>query len=408
MLPQEFVLQTRYVMGQERFERYLRSFSEEPPVSIRLNPLKTGSAAWKVDGAEPVPWCETGYYLRQRAPFTFDPLFHCGCYYVQEAASMFLSEILRQTAPQAETALDLCAAPGGKTTLLRSLLPESCVLYSNEPVRNRASVLVENVAKWGYGLHYVTNGYAKDYLESGLTFDVVLCDVPCSGEGMFRRDEATIGEWSPQAVAKCQRLQREILTDAWRMLNDGGLLIYSTCTFNIKENEENIAWLLSEHSDAGTVKIDVEEEWHVTGSLMEGFHEPVYRFIPGISRSEGLFVCVLRKSGSAATPHVREKERKKTAPKASLHIVYPDNKRAAATPQALVPLSYADALRYLRGEALTLPYSAPRGIVGLTFQGHILGQAKNIGSRANNLYPKEWRIRTAHLPNEYEAILIPA
>ena len=220
-LPLIFTEQTRKLMGDERFERYLRAFEEEPPVSIRLNPKKAEGLS--VADGEQVPWCRGGYYLPQRPNFTMDPLLHAGCYYVQEAASMFLDEVLHQmhnayvnhqpSAIRPQTALDLCAAPGGKSTLLRSALPGDCVLYSNEPIRNRASILLENVTKWGYENHHVTNCYPRDYRRAKQPFDLILCDVPCSGEGMFRKDPATIREWSPQNVEKCWQLQREIVSE---------------------------------------------------------------------------------------------------------------------------------------------------------------------------------------------------
>ena len=421
-LPTVFTEKTRQLMGDERFERYMRSFEEPVPVSIRLNPKKLAVGNWQLAVShEQVPWCRNGYYLQQRPNFTFDPLFHAGCYYVQEAASMFLDEVLRQLAisnwplaisqeskanSQKLTALDLCAAPGGKSTLLRAALPESCVLYSNEPIRNRASILLENVTKWGYDNHYVTNAYPKDYRKSKMKFDVILCDVPCSGEGMFRKDETTIREWSPQQVEKCWQLQRDIVSDAWRCLNDGGLLIYSTCTFNTKENEENIRWMLSEFDDAQIVPIETKPEWNITGSLLNGFDEPVYRFIPGISRGEGLFMCVLSKGESLTV-----RSRRTASPKPS------DRKSEAiglkplisdVTLQASdinVELTYAQAMAYLRHEALVLPEDTPRGLVNVCFMGHPLGLVKNIGTRANNLYPKEWKIKTPHIPTEYEPIL---
>lgn len=300
-LPVAFTEKTRQLMGEERFERYLQSFEEEPPVSIRVNTLKMAEGSWKIEDATPVPWCRNAFYLQKRPNFTMDPLLHAGCYYVQEAASMFLDEVFNTPLPWGGVggglALDLCAAPGGKSTLLRSALPKDCVLYSNEPIRNRANILLENVTKWGYENHIVTNNYPKDYRRSKLRFDLILCDVPCSGEGMFRKDEATIREWSEQNVEKCWQLQREIVDDAWACLNPGGLLIYSTCTFNTKENEENIRYFLEQYDDIEVVPVDVKPEWHITGSLLDGFHEPVYRFIPGITRSEGLFMCVLRKRG---------------------------------------------------------------------------------------------------------------
>ena len=412
-LPAAFTEKTRQLMGEDRFERYLQSFEEEPPVSIRLNTQKMAEdkgLRLEVIHGEPVPWCRNGYYLQQRPSFTMDPLLHAGCYYVQEAASMFLDEVLRQlhnayvsrqpSAIRPLNALDLCAAPGGKSTLLRSALPADCMLYSNEPVRNRANILLENVTKWGYKNHIVTNNYPKDYRKSKLMFDLILCDVPCSGEGMFRKDEATIHEWSEQNVEKCWQLQREIVSDAWACLNEGGVLIYSTCTFNTKENEENIRWILEEFDDAEVLKVETKPEWNITGSLLEGFDEPVYRFIPGISRGEGLFMCVMRKNGITARP-----QRHYGSLPTTLRLVANDITARQDEAVTSVDLSYQEAMKFLRGETLTFPPDTPRGIVEVCFDGHPLGLMKNIGNRANNLYPKEWRIRTTHIPNEYEAIL---
>ena len=401
-LPVAFTEKTRQLMGEERFERYLQSFEEEPPVSIRVNTLKMAEGSWKIEDATPVPWCRNAFYLQKRPNFTMDPLLHAGCYYVQEAASMFLDEALRQVAVSPKlTALDMCAAPGGKSTLLRSALPKDCVLYSNEPIRNRANILLENVTKWGYENHIVTNNYPKDYRRSKLRFDLILCDVPCSGEGMFRKDEATIREWSEQNVEKCWQLQREIVDDAWACLNPGGLLIYSTCTFNTKENEENIRYFLEQYDDIEVVPVDVKPEWHITGSLLDGFHEPVYRFIPGITRSEGLFMCVLRKRGEKREVRGERSDQRQKQERA-LTILSP---LTTLHSPLQVPLTYHQAIAYLRHEALVLPEETPRGLVTVCFQDHPLGLVKNIGSRANNLYPKEWKIKTTHIPNDYEAIL---
>ncbi len=422
-LPAEFTASTRLLIGDERFERYLHSFEEEAPVSIRLNPRKSGE--WRVESGEEVPWCRHAYYLKSRPNFTMDPLFHAGCYYVQEASSMFLDEIIRQlkggsklstlNIPEQSSptrslsqlsTLDLCAAPGGKSTLLRSALPEESILYSNEPIRNRASILAENVQKWGYANHLVTNNYPKDYRKSKLRFDIILCDVPCSGEGMFRKDEATIREWSPQNVEKCWRLQREIVADAWECLNEGGLLIYSTCTFNTKENEENIRWILEEY-DAEVLKVETKPEWNITGSLLEGFNEPVYRFIPGITRGEGLFICALKKGNKPFVPWHGTKCSigwNKVFHRVEQSVpCHGTNGKDASFPQT--ELSYPQAMAYLRHEALVLPEDTPRGLVEVCFLGHPLGLVKNIGNRANNLYPKEWKIKTTHIPNEYEPIL---
>ena len=381
-------------MGRERFERYLHSFEEDAPVSIRLNPKKMAEGGWKMDDVVEVPWCRNAFYLKSRPNFTFDPLFHAGCYYVQEAASMFLDEALRQHLPadaHPMAALDLCAAPGGKSTLLRAALPAACVLYSNEPMRNRASILLENVQKWGYENHLVTNLFPKDYRKAKMRFDVILCDVPCSGEGMFRKDEATIKEWSRQNVEKCWQLQRDIVSEAWQCLNEGGLFIYSTCTFNTKENEENIRWMMDELG-AKVLPVETKAEWHITGSLLEGFAEPVYRFIPGITRSEGLFMCVMRKAGENTG-----RAKKQSVPTMTTLDLHADAPR--------VELTYGQAIDYLRHEALVLPPDTPRGIVEVCFMGQPLGMAKNIGNRANNLYPKEWRIKTTHVPQDYEPVV---
>ena len=418
MFPPEFVNGLTERLGADRAEKVLSALAGEPAVSVRVNPFKMTIAALRDHfgplAGDPVGWApEEGFYLNDRPSFTFDPLFHAGCYYVQEASSMFLDEVLRQmhnayvnyqpSAIRPLTALDLCAAPGGKSTLLRSALPADCVLYSNEPIRNRASILLENVTKWGYENHIVTNCYPRDYRQAKMKFDLILCDVPCSGEGMFRKDEATIREWSPQQVEKCWQLQREIISDAWACLNDGGFLIYSTCTFNTKENEENIRWMLQEF-DCEVVPIETKPEWNITGSLLEGFTEPVYRFIPGITRGEGLFVCVIRKQ-----MRNEKLEMRNDAPRSSAKNISSLNHLHSSF---LIPhssfkieLSYQEALKFLRGETLTFPSDTPRGIVEVCFEGHPLGTMKNIGTRANNLYPKEWRIKTTHIPNDYETIL---
>ena len=393
-LPADFVAETRRIMGDERYNRFVGAFDEEAPTSIRVNPRIVGDGCF--DGEKQVPWCSEGYYLNDRPQFTFDPLLHAGCYYVQEASSMFVTHVLRTVDSNhtSQFALDLCAAPGGKSTALRSVLPDDCVLISNEPMGNRAQILLENVTKWGGPNHIVTNNYPRDFRKAKLKFDLILCDVPCSGEGMFRKDPNAISEWSAQNVEKCRQLQREIVADAWECLNPGGLLIYSTCTYNTKENEENIRWILDTY-DAQVLDIPVDPSWNITGSLLEGFNEPVYRFIPGITRGEGLFVCALRKAGSLEPKPFNAK-------KLALKVLDAEFEKS----DVCVDVDYATALKYLRGEALVLPADTPRGIVTITYQGQPLGPAKNIGNRANNLYPKAWRIKSTHLPSEAPNILM--
>ena len=432
MLPEAFLQQMKALLGEDRLASYLSAFAEEPPVSIRVNPLKLISNEQLVMsnydyiqsqrdflnagtnhnysllithyslGKEMVPWCPLGFYLPTRPNFTFDPLLHAGCYYVQEAASMFIHHIISNELSlhsSISKVLDLCAAPGGKSTCALGALPPETELWSNEPVRNRASILSENMQKWGYPNCHVTNNYPRDYACSGMQFDVILCDVPCSGEGMFRKDPRTIGEWSPQNVEKCWRLQREIVADAWQCLRPGGMVIYSTCTYNIKENEENVRWMIDEF-DAELVAIPVLSEWNITGSLLPGFQGPVYRFIPGITRSEGLFVAVLRKKGGA---YSGSKSKKKAGADKLFQLNALLMNADPSLPTA--DLDYATAIGYLRGESIVLPADTPRGLVTVMFQGHALGQVKNIGTRANNLYPKEWRIKSTHVPGSYEKIV---
>ena len=386
-------------MGEERLNRFLGAFDEEAPTSIRINPRKI-SQKNNHPSVTPVPWCAEGCYLEDRPQFTFDPFFHAGCYYVQEAASMFVTHVVRSLLPScfptgSIEALDMCAAPGGKSTALRTVLPEGSLLVSNEPIPTRAQILLENITKWGWSDSIVTNNYPRDFRKAKTTFDLILCDVPCSGEGMFRRDPATINEWSLQNVEKCWRLQREIVADAWECLTPGGILIYSTCTFNIKENEENVRWIM-ENYDAEILEIPTDPSWNITGSLLSGFDAPVYRFIPGITQSEGLFMAVFKKRGVRNV--LRQKNLQKIQGLKDISLDIPQS-------TFHVELSYSEALKYLRGEALILPADTPRGIVNVTYRGITLGPVKNIGNRANNLYPKAWRIKTTHLPTEEIKIL---
>ena len=391
-------------MGEARFNRFLEAFNEDAPVSIRLNPRHLTKCQTLCE----VPWCQEGFYLEGRPQFTFDPLFHAGCYYVQEASSMFVTHVLRQLVKEPIEMLDLCAAPGGKSTAARAVLPEGSTLVSNEPIPNRAQILLENITKWGWPDCTVTNHSPRDFRKAKLKFDVILCDVPCSGEGMFRKDPETIREWSPQNVEKCWRLQREIVADAWECLNPGGILIYSTCTYNTKENEENVRWIMETY-DAEILAVLTQPEWNITGSLLEGFEAPVYRFIPGLTRGEGLFICALRKS-SRKEEGGRRKENtlKKELLQKNKCLKIMDITDLLPPSSFLLPqidISYPDALRYLRGEALVLPADTPHGLVTVTYKGFPLGPAKNIGNRANNLYPKPWRIKTTHLPSEEITIL---
>ena len=416
-LPADFEQYTRRLMGEKLFAIYLNGLSEEAPVSIRINPFKCPSDVFIPLQDSIVPWSEYGYYLTHRPNFTFDPLFHAGLYYVQEASSMFHEHVIRQLMKEFSfnnlNVLDLCAAPGGKSITIRSVLPDESILYSNEPNRTRAQILMENMQKWGHPNVIVTNNYARDFQKARLLFDIVIADVPCSGEGMFRKDQHSIQEWSVQNVEKCRNLQREIISDIWPCLKPNGFLVYSTCTFNARENEENVNWI-AEELGADYVTIDTKEEWGITGSLID--EHPVYRFIPGKTRGEGLFVAVLKKRSD-------DEMFQNIHPKTSYLRVMTDeqplssNKKKDIPPHSKalsirldrqefpnVEINYSQAISYLRKEAIVLPIETPKGIVLLTYQDIPIGFAKNIGNRANNLYPTEWKIKSTHIP-EHETIL---
>jgi len=453
VLPQAFIVQMEELLGLEDARQLFDALQTEPSVSIRLNGQKP--APLMLQDSTQVPWCESGRYLAQRPSFTLDPLFHAGCYYVQEASSMFLEQVLRHYVKQPVLMLDLCAAPGGKSTHAMSLLPEGSFLVANEVVGNRAQILAENISKWGNPDVMVTSNDPADFTPLENLFDVILTDVPCSGEGMFRKDEVAIREWSLENVELCWQRQRRILSDIWPSLKPGGLLIYSTCTFNRMEDEDNVAWIVSELG-AEVLPIEVPVEWGITGNLA-GAGFPVYRFLPHKTRGEGLFMAVLRKNGDTIHPFnmrpSKKKEKQKTVTlqkdmlkqaaswikddskyelqvqgdtlwafpmqyaallqvlRSQLHILKTGVNIAQVKGRDLIPahdlvlssiynkeafpaaeLEYEQAIAYLRREVLMLT-EAPRGYVVVTNRHVPLGFVKNLGSRANNLYPVEWRIR---------------
>lgn len=428
-LPLAFTDYTRSLFGDNLYHTFLKGLGETAPVSIRLNPFKLAEGTHKVNpelNPHPIPWCKEGYWLDTRPNFTFDPLLHAGAYYVQEASSMFLSHVLQHLVKQPVMALDLCAAPGGKTTCARASLPIGSFLFSNEPIGKRAQILAENVQKFGHEGVAVTNNYPRDYKKTKLGFDVIIADVPCSGEGMFRKDPQSIEEWSLQNVENCWQLQRSIIADIWDNLKPGGILIYSTCTFNAHEDEENIAWILNEY-DAELLSVPTEEAWNITGSLIDnplkdGREFPVYRFIPGKTRGEGIFMAIIRKRGENKTfinKTTIDVDKAITEARKRLRIlshgvkdgmqkgknIIPDHTLALSfsTDKSAYPnveVDYQTAIAYLRHEAIVLSSDAPRGIVLLTYKGYPIGFAKNLGNRANNLYPQEWRIKSTHIPDE--------
>ncbi len=459
-LPLSFIKQTQALLGGEEYLKFEQALQKESPVSIRINKMKNSfHKEW-----ERVPWCSTGFYLCERPTFTFDPLFHAGCYYVQEASSMFVEQVIKEYITEPTLALDLCAAPGGKSTHLRSLLPEGSFLVANEVIRNRSQILAENLIKWGNPDVMITNNDPADFSSLNQLFDLILTDVPCSGEGMFRKDPGAIEEWSQDNVDICYQRQRRIIADIWPSLKTGGILIYSTCTYNVKEDEENIQWIKNELG-AESLSLNISESWGITSDLA-GTGIPVYRFLPYKTKGEGFFLAVLRKNGEQVVDSLKTKSSKKNKKEKPLDIpkqvfqwlIHPQEfildrresliiahrKRNAelvnllrqylrivhsgitvgeVKGKDLIPhhslamsselnkevfpayeLDYDMAISYLRKEAIILDVSAPRGYLLLQYKNIPLGFVKNIGNRANNLYPQEWRIRSGYLPEEVRCL----
>jgi len=365
-------------VGEADAATALKALEAEPSVSIRLNPAKLQECPFQ--DAVPVPWSPYGYLLKERPVFTLDPLFHAGAYYVQDTSAMFVGHLFRQIiAPLQEglCVLDLCAAPGGKTTDLAASLRAhdggKSLLLANEVIRSRYAVLRGNVASWG---DERVGTVSRDPSAFGNTplFDVVVADVPCSGEGMFRKDPKAVEDWSLETVDFCTARSRRILSGIWPALKEGGLLLFSTCTFNRKENDETVAWAAAE---LGAEVLD------------PGPQEPAirtqhgYLMLPGLVPGEGQYAAVLRKNG---TPDPVRKADPFTLFRAERPVEPADD-----LPRWEVERE--TALRYLHGDALVLAPDAPRGPICLTFKGLPLGPAKNLGTRCNNLYPKAKRIK---------------
>lgn len=452
-IPDDFRAEMTALLGNAESAALLAALESEAPTSVRGNAARS----YRAEG-ESVAWCEGGAYLDERPRFTVDPLLHAGCYYVQEAASMFVAQAFKALPETPRRGLDLCAAPGGKSTLWRSLLPDGALLVANEPVRQRAHILCENIAKWGQPDCVVTNGWPADFAPLADMFDVVAADVPCSGEGMFRKDPAARGEWSLDGVAMCAARQFEIVRDVWPALRPGGHLVYSTCTFNRAENEDNVRRIATELG-ATVLRLPVDPAWGIAEvPILDGAG---YHFFPHRTRGEGFFLALLRKDGEPeAEAAPAKKKKRKQGPKAvavrdaatlsrwiaggeafRLHSANGEEVCALRKPladdmlrvAAAVPtlsaglplatlkgrkwmprhelalslarnpeafptaeLTLEQAVAYLRREALTLD-DAPRGYVVVAYRGHALGFMNNLGARANNLYPTEWRIRHAQL-----------
>lgn len=428
-------------IGPEAASRALDALGGQPSVSVRLNPSKSPEGGLPFEG-EKVPWSPFGYFLAERPQFSLDPLFHAGAYYVQDSSAMFAGEVFRRILKEFRgqevlRVLDLCAAPGGKSTdILSSLRQEregGYFLISNEVSAPRASVLCENLARWGDEAVAVTSSDPSAFGKFPGSFDVILADVPCSGEGMFRKDEEALRQWSEGNVMLCQGRQRRILSAVWPALREGGFLIYSTCTFNHFENDDNVRWA-SETLGAEVCEIEADYEGLLRTSCGVSL-------VPGFVRGEGQYVALLRKPGGPSKGSGRTRaiktEIKNVYLESEVAIVGKGGVFVALPPSssALSPLlenlrplrsglavgslkgrdfvphadlalaaslrdqafpsheaGLAQALAFLRRETLSLP-GAPLGYMLIKYRGLGLGFVKNLGPRANNLLPPSRRLR---------------
>lgn len=454
-LPKEFKEKMQELLKTE-YNVFIEAMEDNPPTTVRVNIAKTD--ALSADNNS-VPWHTDAFYLQQRIPFTFDPYFHAGRYYVQEASSMFVGHIIKEIVKEPVRLLDLCAAPGGKTTLAIDTLPKGSVVVSNEYVASRANILAENVAKWGSPNCIVTNNTPANYGEIKEHFNVIIVDAPCSGEGMFRKDPDSISHWTPQSPKTSADRQKTIIDDVWDALAEDGILIYSTCTYNTEENEDIAKYICNEFDAEPYPTIQTPPNWGITPQLKGDI--PFYRFMPHKTMGEGFAVTIIRKTSGAS----RNKKGKASAQKSIklpeniskllknhkeynhteidntiysipnalhptlnllkrfklLHIGIPvaeikgkdykPHHALALSTQLNInevdtePLTLADARRYLRREAIA-PSTPSQGYKLVTYNGVPLGWIKCIGVRANNLYPQEWRIRSSYNPKEGERATI--
>lgn len=453
-LPEQLIQSLQGVQGfSEQAFRAVHA-SGAQITSIRMNPAKMqqGSGVAADDSLEKVSWAKHGKYLAERPLFTTDPLFHAGAYYVQEASSMFLEQALQQTVDltQPLKVLDLCAAPGGKSTLIQSLLSTQSILLSNEVIKTRVNILSENITKWGAANVIVTNNDPKDFRRLPGYFDVIVVDAPCSGSGLFRKDAAAIEEWSMQNVQLCSQRQQRILVDVIPALKEGGILIYSTCSYSTEEDEAVCDWLTAE-MQMESLPLQTQQEWGIVETVSEKAKAYGYRFYPDKVKGEGFFIAAFKKLTAVNDTTVSIKAKDKPArltgkeadivkswlQNASDFFFIKQNEEWIAMPQhiqddlaliqsslyikkagirvgaviredliphhelalstiasAAIPsceVSVENALQYLRKQDFKMD-TAVKGWALIKFGQLPLGWVKVLPNRVNNYYPKEWRI----------------
>ena len=455
-LPQALIdsLQTATGFNEPSFKAVHESGGQL--VSIRINRDKIKSAEdipfLKNILGEKIPWNKNGYYLKERPLFTIDPMFHAGAYYVQEASSMFLQEAIHQSCDTKEdiNVLDLCAAPGGKSTLIQSVISENSLLVSNEVIKTRAGILAENITKWGAANVVITNNDAKDFKKLPAFFDLIVVDAPCSGSGLFRKDSNAIAEWSLNNVELCSQRQQRILADVFDALKPGGVLIYSTCSYSTSENE-NIADWLKDNYEVSNIRLQLNEQWGIVETVSDKHNCYGYRFYPDKVKGEGFFIAAFKKETAATAawkekkPNIKNMLPSKTDEQVAARYLKADKifnflkwqNEILAIPAAvfndcmfvqqnlyikkaginmgsiirdelipshewLMSTSRADvfpaigvteaiALDYLRRKDITID-TYLRGWVIIQYEDIALGLVKILPNRLNNYYPKDWRI----------------
>lgn len=450
MLPESFIKAVPEFPGIDPAS-FIEIHNQPVPVtSVRFNPIRTNdSHLFPEQELTPVPWASEGFYLSQRPSFITHPGWHAGAFYVQEASSMFLEQGFRTCFPNNEPirVLDLCAAPGGKSTHLASLIPQGSLLASNEVIKARAGTLAENLTRWGTSASVVTQNDPEDFQRLPHFFDLIVVDAPCSGSGMFHKDPEAISEWSPEHVQLCRQRQQRILADALPTLKPGGWLIYSTCSYSVEENEWMVNWLCS-NQGMQAHRIPVLPQWNIVESKAQ--NQIGYRFYPDRVSGEGFFMALLQKDYSNPTQLPRPKNRLLKLSRDATQqisnwirpniqpllfqlgdrvIAFPENReedllhlqsalyiKKAGTSlgtlvrQELIPehdlalsewlhpeissinLDYDDALNYLRKHDLRLNFSGKKGWTLMRWNQLPLGWAKILPNRMNNYFPKEWRI----------------
>lgn len=444
-LPEAFLKSLSDLLGNAEAASLAQAIAETPPATaVRLNPRKPFGG---FEDSRHIDWCSNGMILPARPKFTLMPALHAGCFYVQEPSSMIYESLVSPLFDMPVKALDLCAAPGGKSISILEALPEGSLLVANEYVAQRAAVLKENLIKWGRTEKIVTNSHPRQLEALPGEFDLVAVDAPCSGEGMMRREQMAIDQWSEKLIAQCAATQREILPYAVGALREGGYLIYSTCTYNRRENEDNVRWL-TENFPLEQAPTPFEGLHAIHPALDSGMH--ALRFFPHLTPGEGLFVALMRKTGEerggkrrrpakiksvkvpewikgnvplTAFERISGKDRRiNVIPErwaddiirisSALNCIYTGTEAAENKGRDMIPthdsflatsfvrgiypelrLSEEAAADYLRCNNPLPQPDLPRGLCAAVFEGAVLGRANNLGTRINNLYPKEYRIR---------------